>query len=287
MGVFYQSAFFGGLSRPGEASDIAADSQLRPVKAMRSARVGDDWLYVGEQDMLASLTWKQFSHKDFAERIRWTRMEFRRSVTHGVGEYEIGAGDHLVVTEWPYSNGWVTHARFKLGSRKKRADLNSESYEDGMTLIRALESLPYDYWETGSYVTAGISMPSAPHAPSENLRMFKVDRLFVYGVCHDFDLAVNEIVRTDFVQAMVDRVVSGKLDVGRFGSGRRLHPRTREDRNYLALLAVRQALAGPVDGRIKVGEPTTRLFDFIFRDHLYNSSRRNWDRDDNEARFKR
>lgn len=274
MGLAYYSDMIGGSPPPpAQAHPIGPDAQSRPVTAMRVDRVNGIWTFAGEQPCRADLRWVEVPRD--AERdetnFRWVRMTYSHLPSRQDGPHAIRQGDQLSVTEWPYGNGWVTVAKFKAGSHHARR-LPAEASADETTLIKAVESLPYDYWETGRYITAGISRPQSPDTRTLNLRVFKVDRLFLLGVCADVQTAVEELLKLDKVRFEIASAEKGYCD--RLAP-QLLHPQTRQETNSLAWLSLRQALAGPPDNdHIKDGDPVTQLFKFILEDHLYNDHRR-------------
>ncbi|MCY2966347.1 MAG: hypothetical protein NT069_22400, partial [Planctomycetota bacterium] len=53
-----------------------------------------------------------------------------------------------------------------------------------------------------------------------------------------------------------------------------LHETTRQDANWLMLVSIRQALAGPdQDTSIWLGRPVTDLVEQIYKEHVYNRNR--------------
>lgn len=210
-----------------------------------------------------------------------------------------GVGEHLVVSEAPYENGWVSIARFKRGLKRARGERLHLGAADLAGAQREIEQLETDPWETGNYLTAGLNPPCAKtlRAP---LRSYGQNAQWVLGVCADFAAHAAQLANSERARRLLDDAVGLRLRVVRPSASRmpvvvRLHPRACETAGETLLLSIHQALAGPHEVTLGLravprkdaweGRPVMDLVDRLFRDHLYNQTRTHVRRERREVRY--
>lgn len=196
------------------------------------------------------------------------------------------AGEHLVVSEAPYGNGWTSVTRFKRGlkrARGPRLSLGASTLEQAQREIDALETDP---WETGNYLTAGVNAPCAKtlRAP---VRSYGRSAQWVLGVCADFEAHAEQLATCTRARRLLDDTHGARLRIVRPSPTSRapviarIHPKACEAAAETLLLSIRQALAGPDEsgavhttrGDPWIGRPVMDLVDRLYRDHLYNQTR--------------
>lgn len=191
----------------------------------------------------------------------------------------LSAGDEIVVTEHPYGAGWVGSAPLKRGSHKgahERLDLDDREWAEVCGLL-------LDPWEKGQALTAGIELPTAGTPPSGTSRDSR-DARWVFGVCAGLEECQSRMLES----AEAARLVTAQRVVcpGPHGTAHSIpiHERVKEERSTLLVLAVRQALAGPVDpvrgaGESWRGRAVMELVARIYFDHLLNRTKQERRRD--------
>lgn len=187
-----------------------------------------------------------------------------------------------VVAQIPYGNGWVQASSFKMYSKKKRVQDESQS---GVLILDNAEdvegklemAISHDLWETSHRYVAGISFPNGYRGIiSSYPRNTPID--FVFGACPDFIGLRNEVMTSPEIQDLLNKTQRGALAFWRRGKvhGRpRLHENTRTAASALMLLSVEQSLAGPAKGvRQWIGKPLWKLVEYRYCNHLNNANRK-------------
>jgi hypothetical protein len=263
-----------------DARPIGAVAVQSEVTAMRVGYENDDHgepVYLDETPIYVSTVWRFI---DYGQRspLRWWRLEVKTHRRNGV----IAPGDMLVVAEHPYANGWLQGTPFKRGSKKGGIDriaLPEEVCESAEMVLAYLDrDAPQDFWETGNYITAGISEPSLPWSPSEKRRNVKIQGLFVFGSCKDFKIFENTLWVSEKVQQLFRATENGSIRYwapkARIKARPELLREVREDAVNLMGLSIRQALAGPHEKSEKwIGREVADKVDQIYRGHLNNRNR--------------
>ena len=146
--------------------------------------------------------------------------------------------------------------------------------------------MPYDFWEKGPFLTAGISGPDMPSGDGESREIsWKARARLVLGVCDDFDAYVNELLESDEIKELLRRTECNEIDFwplkDRHNHEVRLTVRPRlfdeviNEAYSLMLLSIRQALAGPHEDSQKYeGKPVTVKVNHIYRGHLDRLNRK-------------
>jgi hypothetical protein len=186
----------------------------------------------------------------------------------------------LVVTA-PNAKGWVHTARFRMPDKKgenERKDPLLDTAIDDAEVISRIESLNYDFWETGKYWTAAISNPGEP--VFEEVRE-NTATLVHYGIVEHYNAVFEDLFKHESVQSLLKMTENGTLRFWSFGKyaeiNKQIHQETKDAAVSLMELAIRQALAGggddlerwylqPVVGL--VGERYKNLVDFYNRRNL-------------------
>lgn len=259
-----------------EAHVVGALPVRTHVPAMLVARQDGQPHYLGEVPLAVSLVWRIIEDA-CGRRHRWWRLEAKLD-SH---DSRVRPGFDLVVAEHPYGSGWVHRTSFRPGSKKgsdERPHLLKADYASLADVVRDVDQLKYDYWEKGSFLTAGISQPDLPLTDDHRIRNTQERALLVFGVCGGMADLEQALWQTRAVGNLLRATESGRL---RFWSPKarfRLPPRLLEDVKAeapsLMLLAIRQALAGPHrDDEQWIGRPVTAKIDEIYRGHLNRRNR--------------
>jgi hypothetical protein len=214
--------------------------------------------------------------------VRWIRMELRVPR----GNEVIKEGHHLVLAEHPYSNGWLHRTPFKppyKKGRERREELLVEARRqgnaDGDGFIRWIEALPYDFWEKGPFLTAGISGPDMPPGDGGSREIsWKAKARLVLGTCRDFDACLEHLWESDEIKELLRLTERNEI---RFWSREakltvkpKLCHEVIDEASTLMHLSISQALAGPhVNCERYVGRPVTVKVDHIYREHLNRLNR--------------
>ena len=213
---------------------------------------------------------------------RWCRLEVQveREQVKDADEQLIRPGMELVIAR-AHASCWAADAPFRKSNRKgphERADPLGEPASGREEVIERLEALDYDPWETGDFLTAGISLPPDPW--SDEGRNYSRGK-WLLGACHDVDDCCELLRSSRSIQKLLQMTEEGGL---RFWPTRtkkeipddykRLHDETKADAGWLMEVSLRQALAGPDDDSAElVGKPVATLVERIFKNHLYNRNR--------------
>jgi len=174
---------------------------------------------------------------------------------------------------------WTTQATFKKPNTKgaRRHDnplLNP--FRDETAMKQHLESLDYDYWETGKYLTAGLSFHGIPF---ENFRNNKHSNLY-HGICENMEACCDALRDDEHVKWLSEMANAKRLQfwpsqIQTSECYRSYHPRLMDELNSLLYHAIRQSLAGPMkDDERFLGQPVANLVEWYFKDLLYWKNRR-------------
>jgi hypothetical protein len=183
--------------------------------------------------------------------------------------------------------GWFAAMRFKSSSHKtelERGDPLVTPCVNENEVFARLESLKWDYWETGSFVTAGISVPPDAHIEARNYSRGD----WRFGVCGGVEEAVAALRKDPKVRELQEltehialrfspRLAADKKPIPEEYCN--FHNELKEHAPLLLELALRQALAGPEDGAAWHGRPVADLVAEIYKDHMYRVNRQLVDRD--------
>ena len=223
---------------------------------------------------------------------QWWRWAARVSSPHP----SIQAGDYWVVAQFPYSSGWCQQVPFKRCSKKSPTDAgqrksaplrpqtNQRQFASQEELLAWIECLSHDYWETGSYLTAGISIPESPTILAERRRNRAAGSCLVFGTCEDAPSLEQELYASAEIQEIMERTAQNTFRFWFLTRFRQTIPRLRaeviEQRYQLMWLSVRQAFAGPHKlSRKWTGRPVVQKVVEIYRDHLNNRNRADFERE--------
>jgi hypothetical protein len=277
MGGVVMTVVLPGLSRAADdAQEIGSLAVQHGVTAMRVASVqGTDGplVYVEESPVLVGLQWRILAYGKKSYH-RWWRLE----VKVGSQASAIRSGHSLVMAQNPYSSTWVQRAPFKSPYKRERPTL--EQHPDGMSaeLIKWIEEeLPYDFWETGNYLTAGISEPELPFQSLDAVRNAHETR-WVFGVCADPAACEEALFASLEAQKWLKLTEEGTLRFAppgvRLASLATIYDEMKDEAWSLMLLSIRQALAGPdPQSDIWLGQLVTKRVEQLYCNHLYNRYR--------------
>jgi hypothetical protein len=182
----------------------------------------------------------------------------------------IASKDELVVTEYPYSNGWWMQARFKPALRRSRDEREREvervlAEGSPADIHASLDELEFDPFETGKWLTAALAAP--PRSLAAHTRSPGKLALWVFGVCESVERFGQVLYEHEAMQRLLAKTRRGELFVGPPGH-RRPFPQARAgEANAVMLLAIKQALAGPSNAK---PVSVRQLAKNLYRNHLYN-----------------
>lgn len=281
------------------AVDLAIPIGSMPRGAIASARrihVDDagELVFGREEPLFVAMQLRAVTLRDGQPLAFW-RMEAKVATAQKVPR----VGEHLVVSEAPYENGWTSVTRFKRGRKRARAERTSLGAATLEQAQREVDTLDTDPWETGNYLTAGVNAPCAKTLRTPP-RSYGRSAQWVLGVCADFDAHATQLARSDRARRLLDDTHGDRLRVVRPSTSRapvvvRIHPRASESAGETLMLSVRQALAGPDDPGFAPraatladeweGRPVMDLVERLYRDHLYNQTRMHERRARREVRY--
>jgi hypothetical protein len=175
---------------------------------------------------------------------------------------------------------WAEDAPFRKPDKKgsaARVDPLAEPLSGPEAVIERLESLDYDYWEHGDYLTAGISIPR--ESLRDDPRNFSRGDWFL-GLCEDIDQDRQRLWDDPRIGELLDMTASKRLKFWPSSKEVKLahceyHSELADERHWMMQLAIRQALAGPHDDP-PVGwfqRPVVDLVEHLYKDHLFNKNR--------------
>lgn len=206
---------------------------------------------------------------------KWVRLEAQVSFT----STQVKAGMDFVVAR-QLAACWTAHAPFKKPDKKgptTRLDPLLKPFSEQIAMIEHLESLDYDYWEKGKFLTAGISIPPEP---TEEIRRNVSRGNWYLGVCDDMTACCSSLRNDEHVErllqmAKAERLLFWSTRIKSSERDRRYHPRLKDDIESLLFQAIRQSLAGPMKKDVRfLGQPVANLVEWYFKDLLYWKNRR-------------
>jgi hypothetical protein len=214
---------------------------------------------------------------------------YRFEVKADPNQSPIRRGDQLVLTEYPYHNGWEAHATFKAGCKEGK-DVRSELITRAIAASEAhtpsprasgarlgeqkwahavVDGLRFDPFENGHLLTAALPPPLTlwSRAP----RHLGEKGVFVFGVCADVQACVTALLANEAVRHLLHLAAGERLRVGPPGNQRTISANAKVEAPAVMSLAIRQALAGPVeDSQVT----PIQLVERIYKNHLDNVMRR-------------
>jgi len=211
-------------------------------------------------------------------RHQWWRLEIKIHIKDlpteiaAIVEREGPGGLDCVIAVHPYSVGWIGRSRFKRSSRKERPAI-PEAVLSPEQLFEHLGQLSHDYWETGSYLTAGFdALSSLVEDPANMPRR----SMLIFGMCHDAEGRRASLTADARVTDMIDRTENGNFRFVMKGvSGVPLAPDARDAARHHMDQAIQQALAGPhKESDQWIDREVITKVDHIYQLHLNNHNRR-------------
>lgn len=268
-------SFFEVETSVDDAHEIGSGPAYESRDAMRIGRTSDtnsELVYLGE----TQLDYKsrlRLIEDGAGKRWRWIRWEFQVSTR----QTEVVRGNDLVISEYPYSIGWVLASPFKpwtkLTAEEQTEELSKQRFSSLEDCLDWVEDRRYDYWEKDKLLTAAISIPTDAAPPSERLR--NTSKPPVYGICTNFKTCEQELLDSVEVQKLLSMAKANTLKFAySTRKNQKLHPAAQEAAPALMVLSIRQALAGPHNNSEKwIGKPVTKYIAAIFCEHLDNKNR--------------
>jgi hypothetical protein len=195
----------------------------------------------------------------------------------------------LVVTKHPYGNEWTSCIPFRSPYKKGISERPVVPVEHaGHPLDHAswIDSLPFDYWEGGAYLTAGLLRVPEPALPRhDSLRNTVREGLTVFGFFDESEAgpfnAVIETIRErlTILQMLADtaanRIIFWPPTAHWKTRPPSLYEEVIEDREVLMMVSIQQALAGPhKDPEAWLDRPIEEKVSEIYKEHLNRRNRR-------------
>lgn len=261
-----------------DAHEVGAFDLHQEGSATYVGRAKDNqFMYLYEIPMSKTDEMRYLEHSEGIS-ASWIRFEFKIELKHN----RTNPGDHLVIAWHPYSRGFVHYVPFKRGlkktldERQKRRDnpLN-KPFKTSSELVQSIEDLSYDFWETGSFLTAGLSIPAPPFKAGieKRSRHQRMGAVLVGGICNDFEACTDEISKSvEVKQLLIDTATNGiKFWYRRAKIWKHVELADSVIRESTGImkLSIQQALAGPRK-RIDywIGKPVVEKVGHIYRGHL-------------------
>lgn len=140
----------------------------RVALIMRVEHRADEWRFRDEVPALNRREARCETWYDSAGQCQTARW-YRETVRVSTQQRKIAKGNSLALAVYPYSTAQIDIALFKRGSQKgslDRPDVARLRFANEGEFLQWTESHPWDYWETGRHLVAGISRPK----PLQDLR---------------------------------------------------------------------------------------------------------------------
>lgn len=295
---------------PDYAREIGSEPGVTPAKVMRIGRLKPDGplVYLGNVELKRLMAAPELLYHEIQgtpESVIRKGRHYWECPVFRVKRSEFGdikVGHEIVRAKHHYSCTLVLRSRFKRGSRKgypylcldRHLKLKGKTYKkvkyrkeevlifNSLIVMQEwLENRTYNPWDTADkFLTTGkwdygfdMVLGNSIRSPNE----YK----WVYGLCEDFDDALEEVFRSPEIIELL--LATNKNDVP-FSypmayQGRRLtlQDDTITSSDYLVRLAIAQALAGPDpthDEENWIGQPVYKSAKYLYCRHLDNMNER-------------
>ena len=258
------------------AKEIGGYAAPRSLTAMRVGLKEDKLVYLDEVPISHAVKWRVEEYGQ-NQRARWNRLEFKADRR----DTPIKPGEYLIVAEHPYASGWVQVASFKSACKKgptERPDPTVGTYPSQSDFIGWVETQPHDYWETGNYLTAGISEPDIPLLDGQQRNTFP-SLVYAYGLCSvdpkEYAALLFESSEAQhLLQTTRDNTIRFWFPRAKLSSRPKLKEETISASAELLWLSIYQALAGPHEESNRwSGRLVMEKVDDIYRGHLNTVNR--------------
>lgn len=207
---------------------------------------------------------------------------FRLEVKVDQHNPDIKPGDELIVSQFPRSNKWVHFTEFKPSNRHRdRNDGNIPAWIKTSDRLKEFidNDAPVDYFETGNFLTAGISKPLSGSEHSRQRNMLK-NAVYLFGACRDVSRAKEELFASEHIRELLYLTEINKIryipskNMSNFPLLPRLKDEVIENRFNLMVMAILQALSGPVDSTKYIGTSLCGLVELCYKQLLHFENRR-------------
>ena len=193
------------------------------------------------------------------------------------------AGDKVVFAREAASK-WVAYKPLKNPNKHGKDPSDLDPMSDFEQVLAEIENWSCDPWETGQYLTAGLSVP--PKLYDDDVRNYSRGDWYL-SCCKDFDQCWKVLYESDPVRELLDLTERGAIKIGPKELpvdhvNRKLCDEAKTEANPLIFISIRQALAGvghkPTETSAVTPVPVFTSVDFLYRHHLYNLNRKLRDR---------
>lgn len=174
----------------------------------------------------------------------------------------------LFAAENPYGDSRIYQARFKRPTHhgpNERPDFTKRAFDDSDQVFKKTELYTRDFFERGSYLTAGwFESTPVERFEEEGPRRHPKKRIICYGACTHPNGLIKRLKDRACCQSWF-----GDLEAERRNARTRpgyLHEKLPSRLDTLLDRAIRQALAGPTDSEAYTGEPVLTLVREILAD---------------------
>lgn len=261
------------------------------TSAMCVERINGQILYTKEIDIQVATRSRTITLGSCSTELSWRRWEVKTAVTA-----EVRKGAYLLLAEHPWGGGWFQALPLRPRTRKPKGllptELGTEATLDAV--LRAVETLGYDPFETNHQVlTASQTLHNASVLDARG--PVRKDARHVFGLCFEpqADL-VERLFETQKVQDLLRLTQENRIHYSFMGQTKDPKPAPplaraviEDSTNYMAV-ALGQALAGPPDDQGHpssewLGKSVTQLAEHIYKNHLNNANRREYERKKKEV----
>ncbi len=259
--------------------------------AMCVERMNDQLLFTREVEIHVATRSRTITLGASSAELSWRRWEVKTAATP-----ELRKGVYLLLAEHPWGGGWFQDLPMRPRTRKSKGLLSAQLGIDPSldAVVREIEALDYDPFETNRNVlTASQTLRS-----SDSIRARDPDRAkarHVFGLSLEPPKALmTQLFETPKVQELLRLTKANRINYSFLGQIEEpkppppLAPMVIEDRGTLMTFALGQALAGPPDDEGHpsgewLGRPVVQLAEHIYKNHLNNANRREYERTKKEV----
>lgn len=242
----------------------------------------DQLVYLGETPVHL-VNW----HPKWVQSPSGQRQPLFRLEVKAVSGGDISVRDDMVIAEHPYANGLVSWAQFKPTSKvrkDKRPEPPSDELRSVDHLVEWIDSLPFDYWESGPFLTAGILKLQPPRnfvneigGQHTAIRKYHEVKILI-GCCKDFESEMETLSASEEARRIIDDTLQGERKFAHPAAGQQeLDEKVMIYLEEIMKLSICQAIAGPHDewsSAKLIGKPVIKTVGNIFDGHINRLNKR-------------
>ena len=236
------------------------------VKDKKSDTVTDEYCFLGECQFEHMVRTRKIitNQKQFC----WTRWEVR------IGKQRdyISPEHYMIISRYPHSCGFVGMQLFKKPRKVISQSIQKRLNEcaDLDCILKELDSMNVDYWETGKKFTAGFSQGSKEDIDTENRNATSAH---IHGICKDAPEVYLELRNHERTHKLIEATHNSKLLLKPVNNRLpvfTIFPEVIGKSEDLMDLAIRQAMAGPDRNSQKwINRPVLDWATILYERHIY------------------